>query len=161
MNGEFYGNQGGTRMRTFVTILTGFAILGLAAGCGGSQALKGNRELKDTIEMEQNGEYIEAMGIGAADPSLPSGTQRMATSRNAAVVDAEYQLAKRIKGVKLEGGITIEKAIETDSKISATVDTMVKGLEPTKIEWTKDDGCVVTLRIAKKEIEKQIGKNVE
>ena len=130
----------------------------LLAGCGGgSQALKGNRELKDTIELEAQKDYVEAMGIGAADQAMTSITQKRATSRNAARVDAQYQLVAKIKGVQVEGGITIQKAMETDSKISATVDNMVRGLEETKVEWTADDGCVVWLRIYKKDIAKETG----
>lgn len=131
------------------------------AGCGGgSAALKGG-ELKQTIDLpESAGDYYEAMGIGAADPNLPSSTQRKATSRNAAVVDAQYQLVAKLKGVKLEGGITIEKAMETDSKISATVNDVVKGGEVTKIEWANDDGCVATVRIHKKVVEKELGVKI-
>jgi hypothetical protein len=128
------------------------------AGCGGgSAALKGG-ELKQTIDLTpQSGDWVEAMGIGAADPALPSSTQRKATSRNAAVVDAQYQLVAKIKGVQVEGGITVEKAMETDSKITATVNNMIKGAEVTKIEWANDDGCVATVRLNKKMIAKETG----
>lgn len=129
-----------------------------AAGCGGGSAALKNGELKQTIDVQnQDSDYLEAMGIGAADPNLPTATQRKATSRNAAVVDAQYQLVAKIKGVQVEGGITIEKAMETNSKITASVNNMVKGIEPTKMEWTNDDGCVVTMRISKKLVEKELG----
>jgi hypothetical protein len=137
--------------------LTG-AVLAAAAGCGGGSAALKNGELKQTIEAPKNdGDYIEAMGIGAADPNLPTSTQRKATSRNAAVVDAQYQLVAKIKGVTIEGGITIEKAMETNSKITASVNNMVKGAEVTKIEWANDDGCVATVRLNKKIVEKELG----
>ena len=137
--------------------LTG-AVLTAAAGCGGGSAALKNGELKQTIEApKSDGDYIEAMGIGAADPNLPTSTQRKATSRNAAVVDAQYQLVAKIKGVTIEGGITIEKAMETNSKIPASVNNMVKGAETTKIEWASDDGCVATVRLNKKIVEKELG----
>ena len=135
------------------------AALALAvAGCGGgSKALK-NGELKQTIEApDQSGDYLVAMGIGAADPKLETATQRRATSRNAAIVDAQYQLVAKIKGVTIEGGITIEKAMETNSKITASVNNMVKGAEVTKMEWTNDDGCVAEVRLNKKAAEKELG----
>jgi hypothetical protein len=138
-------------------VLTG-AVLAAAAGCGGGSAALKNGELKQTIEAPtNNGDYIEALGIGAADPNLPTSTQRKATSRNAAVVDAQYQLVAKIKGVTIEGGITIEKAMETNSKITASVNNMVKGAEVTKIEWANDDGCVATVRLNKKIVEKELG----
>jgi hypothetical protein len=130
----------------------------MAAGCGGGSVALKNGELRNTIEAPtQSGDFIEAMGIGAADPALPTSTQRKATSRNAAVVDAQYQLVAKLKGVTIEGGITIEKAMETNSKITASVNNMVKGCEVTKIEWTNDDGCVVTVRLNKKAVEQELG----
>ncbi|MEK7475695.1 MAG: hypothetical protein AAB152_08695 [Candidatus Coatesbacteria bacterium] len=128
------------------------------AGCGPKSVALNNGELRSTIDAPtQSGDFIEAMGIGAADPALPTATQRKATSRNAAIVDAQYQLVAKLKGVTIEGGITIEKAMETSSKITASVNNMVKGAEVTKIEWTNDDGCVVTVRINKKAVEQELG----
>jgi len=130
----------------------------VVAGCGTKSVALKDGELKQTIEAPtQTGDFIEAMGIGAADPALPTATQRKATSRNAAVVDAQYQLVAKLKGVTIEGGITIEKAMETNSKITATVNNMVKGAEVTKIEWTNDDGCVATVRLNKNAVEKELG----
>jgi len=148
-------------MRTISLIAVTVMVLGLAAGCGGgSQALQGG-QLKQTIELEAQKDFIEAMGIGAADPNMATATQRKATSRNAARVDAQYQLVAKIKGVQIEGGITVSKAMETDSKISATVDNMVKGAEETKVEWANDDGCVVWLRVNKKDIAKETGLKLQ
>ena len=145
-------------MGTVRTMLAAGAAVALLAGCGAKSAALKNGELKQTIEAPtQNGDFIEAMGIGAADPNLPSSTQRKATSRNAAVVDAQYQLVAKLKGVTVEGGITIEKAMETNSKITASVNAMIKGAEITKIEWTNDDGCVATVRLNKKVVEKELG----
>ena len=128
------------------------------AGCGPKSVALNNGELRSTIDAPtQSGDFIEAMGIGAADPALPTATQRKATSRNAAIVDAQYQLVAKLKVVTIEGGITIEKAMETSSKITASVNNMVKGAEVTKIEWTNDDGCVVTVRINKKAVEQELG----
>jgi len=146
-------------MRTYLAVGIGLLLL---AGCGGgSKALKGG-QLKETIELNENaGEWIEAMGMGAADPNLPTLMQRRATSRNAAVVDAQYQLAGKIKGVQVVGGITVQKAIETDSKIQTSVDAMVKGAEVVKLEYDKEDGCVATLRIHKKIVEKELGIKIK
>lgn len=149
-------------MRTVTAIFAGLVAAGLVAGCGGGSKALSKGQLKQTIEAPaQKGEWIEAMGIGAADPNLPSSTQRKATSRNAAIVDAQYQLVAKIKGVKVEGGITIEKAMETNSKITASVNDMVKGAEVTKIEWANDDGCVATVRLNKKAVEKELGLKLE
>ena len=144
-------------MQKMTWLVVGVAMIAVAGCGGGSAALKGG-ELRQTIDLpDSSGKYYEAMGIGAADPNLPSSTQRKATSRNAAIVDAQYQLVAKLKGVTIEGGITIEKAMETDSRITASVNNMVKGAEVTKIEWANDDGCVATVRIHKKIVEKELG----
>ena len=93
------------------------------------------------------------MGIGAADSTLTNNTQRRATSRDAAIVQAQYEMLSYVKGVQLEGGITVEKAMETDSKVESYLKEVIKGAEVVKTEWTNDDGCVVTLRLDKKKIE--------
>jgi hypothetical protein len=131
-------------------------------GCGpSSQYLEGGK-LKQTIESTNvEGRYIIGFGIGAAPKDSTDLTQRRASSRNAAIVAAQYELVSRIKGVRIEGGVTIEKAMETDSKIKATVDDVIKGAEIIKQEWTNDDGCVVTLRIDKEELAKQLGVKLE
>jgi len=107
------------------------------------------------------GVYIEAMGIGAADPARPTSTQRKTTSRDAAVVDAQYQLVAKLKAVQIEGGITIEQAMDTNPRISAMVNNLVRDAEITTMEWTNDDGCVVTARISKSAIEKGLGLKLQ
>ena len=142
-------------------VMAGVA-LGVLAGCGSKSAALKDGELKQTIDVRENaGEFIEVMGIGAADPAMKTATQRKASSRNAAVVDAEFQMVKKLKGVQVEGGITVEKAMESDSKITTKVNDMVKGMEQTKLEWTNDDGCIVTMRLSKKIVEKEMGIKIK
>ena len=73
----------------------------------------------------------------------------MATSRNASIINAQYNMLSFIKGVQLEGGIMVEKAIETDSALATTINSLIKGAQVVKTEWTSDDGCVVVLRLPK------------
>ena len=69
---------------------------------------------------------------------------------------AQYEMLSMIKGVDLEGGIRVEKAIETDSVLQTKIDAAIKGAEIIKTEWTNDDGCVVTLRISKKRLQEMM-----
>ena len=129
------------------------ALVGLI-GCGGSKSYVKKGEIDKTISQKAEGSrYIEAIGIGAADGTLTNTTQRRATSRDAAVVQAQYEMLSYVKGVQLEGGITVEKAMETDSKLESYLKEVIKGAEIVKSEWTNDDGCLVTLRLDKKKIE--------
>ncbi|MBI5744266.1 MAG: hypothetical protein HY952_06935 [Elusimicrobia bacterium] len=128
----------------------------LAAGCSSSPD-KGTVGKTGEIEREWVEEgitknYVFARGIGAADQTLENKTQRMATSRNASIVNAQYNMLSFIKGVNLEGGITVEKALETDSVLATKIDSVIKGAQVVRTEWTSDDGCVVVLRLAKKSL---------
>jgi hypothetical protein len=130
-------------------------VLTALSGCGSSTntyVKKG--EIQKTIVQESDQKkYIETLGIGAADSTLTNNTQRRATSRDAAIVQAQYEMLSIIKGVQLEGGITVQKAMETDSQIETNVKEIIKGSEVVKTEWTNDDGCVVTLRLDKKKLD--------
>lgn len=126
----------------------------LAAGCS-STPNKGTVSSSGEIEREWVEEgitknYIFARGIGAADQTLENKTQRMATSRNASIVNGQYNMLSFVKGVNLEGGITVEKAIETDSVLATKIDAVIKGAQVVRTEWTSDDGCVIVLRLPKK-----------
>ncbi len=123
------------------------------SGCGGKAYVKEGEIQKTITQQAESSKYFEALGIGAADATLANTTQRRATSRDAAIVQAQYEMLSYVKGVQLEGGITVEKAMETDSKIETYLKEVIKGAEIVKSEWTNDDGCVVTLRLEKKKLE--------
>jgi hypothetical protein len=131
----------------------------LLAACGGGKKSYVKRgELDKTLDQEAiSKKYLEAVGIGAADSTLTNSTQRKATARNAAIVAAQYEMLSMVKGVELEGGIRVEKAVETDSVLQTKIDAAIKGAEIIKSEWTNDDGCVVTLRLDKKRLQDQMG----
>ena len=126
----------------------------LLAGCSSSPD-KGSVSSSGEIEREWVEEgitknYVFARGMGAADQTLENKTQRMATSRNASIVNAQYNMMSFLKGVNLEGGITVEKAIETDSVLATKINSVIKGAQVVRTEWTADDGCIVVLRLPKK-----------
>ena len=142
------------------------AVAGLALVAGCSHAPKSkvekNGDLSRAIDEQMSTKtYLEAIGIGAADSQMTNQTQRMATSRNAAVVAAQHEMLSTIKGTRLQGGITVEKAVETDSKLQTTIDEVIKGAEIVKTEWTKDDGCVITIRIPKDRLQRMMGVQFE
>lgn len=132
------------------------------AGCGGVTMHVKKGELRDVLPQEfVEKHYIQTIGIGAADESMRSKTQRRSASRNAAIVMAHYEMLSIVKGIKLVGGVTVEKAMETDSRILSVVDDSIKGTEIIQTEWTEDDGCVVTLRLDRKRFEEQIGEKFD
>lgn len=130
----------------------------LLAACSGNKTYVKKGEIDKTLDQTAvTKSYIEAIGIGAADATLTNTTQRRATSRNAAIVAAQYEMLSMIKGVELEGGITVQKAIETNSNLQTSIDAAIKGAEIVKSEWTNDDGCLVTLRLPKKRLADMMG----
>ncbi len=148
-------------MKKLIGVTLVFALAVTLTGCGGSKYLE-NGQLKSTIDQTNElDKYIIAIGLGAPAKDATDSTQRKATSRNAAIVAAQYDLVGRVKGVKIEGGISIQKAIETDSKISAIVNDSILGAETTKTEWTADDGCVVTMRLDKDKLAKQLNVKLQ
>jgi hypothetical protein len=128
------------------------------AGCGGNRSYVKNGEIRQTLDQEAvKSKYIETIGIGAADSALTNTTQKRATSRDAAIVQAQYEMLSIVKGIEVEGGITVQKAIETDSRLETKVKETIRGAEVVKTEWTSDDGCLVTLRLDRKRLESQMG----
>ncbi|MFH1288811.1 MAG: hypothetical protein ABII25_08985 [bacterium] len=148
-------------MKNLLVVLAGFVLSINLIGCGSGikTHVKGG-ELQQTMGGETQGsDFIQSIGIGAADQKIDNKTQKMSTSRNAAIVMAQYEMVGIIKGLQVEGGITVSKAMETNSDISVKVNESVKGAEILKTEWTVDDGCVVTLRLSKKRLAQMLKMN--
>jgi hypothetical protein len=134
------------------------AIVAALAGCGGVTSRVKNGQVQSVIDQSPDHRgYVEAIGIGASDPSLPTETQRKALARDAAIVKAQYEMLSMVKGVELEGGITVDRALETDSNLETRLKETIRGAEILKSEFTADHGCVVTLRLPKSRLEKLMG----
>jgi hypothetical protein len=134
------------------------AVLGAAAlfaGCGGVQSRVHSGTVDPVINQDPaHGNFITSIGIGGSDPALPSDTQRKALARDAAIVKAQYEMLSMIKGVTLKGGVKVERALETDSVLEASMLEAIRGAEIVKSEFTSDNGCVVTMRIPRTRLEK-------
>jgi hypothetical protein len=148
-------------MNTVIARRAACAALLAAAACSGPRARLEQGRLPQTIDQRPvAGRWIEAIGIGASDPALPTETQRKALARDAAIVKAQYELLSLVKGVRLEGGVTVSRAIETDSELAARVNATLRGAEVLKSEFTEDHGCVVTLRLPRERLEDAIGERL-
>ncbi len=140
-----------------IVYLMGLAVLLVSVGCSTTTASKVDREgdIQRDIQMRNiQKDFVETIGIGAADQNLTNTTQRRSLSRDAAIVKAQYEMLSIIKGLRLSGEITVEQAITTNSQLKTAIDTLIKGAEIIRTQWTSDDGCVVTLRIDKKRLDK-------
>lgn len=144
-----------------ITALTVLALATFLEGCAGVTARVKDGRVMDTIDqMPVTYGYYEAIGIGASDPALPTETQRRALARDAAIVKAQYELLSMLKGVRLLGGVSVDRGLETESKLEARLMETIQGAEIYKSEFTKDNGCVVTLRLPKEYTVAPIGEGL-
>jgi hypothetical protein len=146
-----------TKPRLSRTLLTASLLGGLAllAGCGGVQSRVHSGVVDPVLNQDPaHGKYLTAIGIGGSDPDLSSDTQRKALARDAAIVKAQYEMLSMVKGVTLKGGVKVERALETDSTLEASMMEVIRGAEIVKAEFTSDNGCVVTLRLPRSRLEK-------
>ncbi|MFI5363525.1 MAG: hypothetical protein ACHQ49_16275 [Elusimicrobiota bacterium] len=140
----------------------GLAAAAALSACSGVQSRVHDGKLETTIDQRAlHGKQLEAIGIGASDPTLATDTQRKALSRDAAIVKAQYELLSMVKGVTLSGGITVDRAMETDSNLQTKILETIRGAEIVKSEFTADNGCVVTLRLPKERLEQMMGVRFE
>lgn len=134
----------------------------LLGACAGVESRVKDGRIGEVIDQRPVAKgYIEAIGIGASDPELKTVTQRKALARDAAIVKAQYELLSLVKGVTLEGGVTVSRALETDSALAARVHDTIKGAEVLKSEFTEDHGCVVTLRLPRARLEEMMGVRLQ
>lgn len=143
------------RYLTTAGLAAGVAVLG---GCGGVQSRVHDGQVQGVIDQspDRSG-YIETIGIGASDLALPSDTQRKSLARDAAIVKAQYEMLSMLKGVELSGGVTVARAIETDSDLRTRLQETIRGAEVLKSEFTSDGGCVVTMRLPKRRLHEMMG----
>jgi hypothetical protein len=140
----------------------GLAAVAALAACSGVQSRVHDGKVETTIDQKAvRGGQLEAIGIGASDPALASDTQRKALSRDAAIVKAQYEMLSMVKGVTIEGGITVDRAMEKDSSLETKIMETIRGAQIVKSEFTADNGCVVTLRLPKSRLEKMMGVRFE
>jgi hypothetical protein len=132
-----------------------------AVGCAHIPRATVAGHLRDAWDQISTSDYLRVRGIGAAPDEITGQTKRRGFSRNAALVAARYQLLSVIKGVKLEGGVTISQLMEKDSLIREIANEVVAGGEEIQTDWLTDDGCVVTLELRRDKVERLIQRKTK
>ena len=115
--------------KMLLAVVAMVVLYGCAGGPGTGTVSKSGEIEREWVEEGITDHYIFARGIGAADQKMDNKTQQMATSRYAAIVNAHYHMLSLIKGVNLEGGITVSKAMETDSNLTTSINAAIKGAQ--------------------------------
>ncbi len=147
-------------MKNHVAVVGAALGAALLAACDSPPSRVRKGKVIETISQSpvQNS-YVEAIGIGASDPDLPTETQRKSLARDAAIVKAQFEMLSMIKGVTLSGGVTVQRAMETDSTLEARIHETIRGAEILKSEFTSDSGCVVTIRLPKARLQEILGRH--
>ena len=138
-------------MRTIVAVIGVVLVL---SGCGHVERSVTKGQVADTLNDLSDRKHLKFRGIGAAPTESKDLTQRRAMSRNAALVNGRLQVLAYLKGVTISGGITVAQAMEIGGEIREQADQLVRGAEEETAEYTSDDGCVVTLRIRRADVDK-------
>ena len=124
----------------------------VGVGCAGLDRSMSRGQVKDVWTQASDKEYIRTRGVGAAPTEVADPTRRRGLARNAALVAARYEMLQIIKGLRVTGGLTVEKLIQTDGRIAEVANKIVAGAEEVQTEWGKGDGCVVLLELKRDQV---------
>lgn len=135
-----------------IAVVLGVMIL--AQGCGADRrALTRERTVRDVLTVTSDANYIRVRGFGAVPEGIKDQVRRRGLSRNAGLVSARYEMSVLLRGVRTTGGLAIASLIEKDSRIQEKMDQVISGAEEEVVEFTRDDGAIVLLRIERSKIE--------
>ena len=105
--------------------------------------------------------YLETKGMGIPPASIQynetNRLERRSRARDAALIQAQYEMLSILKGVHITGGVTVQNAMVTDSTIKANVDDVLKGATIESVEWGQDDSCILTLHVSKDRVHRLMG----
>jgi hypothetical protein len=135
-------------------VVVAFASVILASGCATDQrALTKERTIRDLWGLASDATYLRVRGVGAVPPGITDQTRRRGLSRNAGLVSARYEMSVLLRGVRTTGGLTVASLVEKESRIKERMDQVISGAEEELVEFTRDDGAVVLLRIARSAVD--------
>lgn len=101
------------------------------------------------------GGYVYFDGAGNADPQKDNRTQRKSLSEQAAISDAKVKLAYYMHSLPHKSGVTLQEVMEKDGTVERRVRAFIKGVEVVEREWDAEDNCRVSVRVNKKDLQRQ------
>lgn len=128
----------------------------LLSGCAGVPRSTEHGEIKSVWSQISTKEFVRVRGIGAVPDGTLGQTARRGASRNASLVAARYELLALVKGVKLEGGVSIGQLMVNSDVVREIANDLVRGGEEVQTEWLADDGAVTTLELRRSTVERLI-----
>ncbi len=149
-------NQGLHNIKVRVVFFSSFLMLVTAlSGC--HSKLDPFRDNHDGPGQGVNDGVVQTVGIAAAEPILTDPTQRRATSRNEAIIVADYEMIEVLKGLHYSDGSKVENRMNADPAFLASIYNLVDSSTVTKTEFTNDDGALVTIQLLHSQIRTVVG----
>jgi hypothetical protein len=102
-----------------------------------------------TKELVQRNEKLDVVGSSALPGS--EGLTKIRAKR-AAEADAYRKLGERVLGVKVSGSTTVRDLALQNDQVVKTMAGIIKGAEPTAIQFQKDGSCEVTMQLKVSEV---------
>ena len=126
------------------------------SGCSGANRSLNKGVIKDIWTQASDSNTIRVRGVGSAPDGIVNETQKRGLAREAALVNGRREALALLRGVKLTGGITIQKLMEKDSSVKELANAVILGMEEVQTEFTADSGCVVLLELKRDKLAKML-----
>ncbi len=97
---------------------------------------------------------LQAMGV--PNSKLKNIVQRKASSKRAAILNAQYQVLEKFKGSKIEGAAGMSDFESTGIAIAQEVSGIVKGGSVKKITWDEQQNAEIIYEVKAKGLKKKV-----
>ena len=127
-------------------------------GCAGTNRSLSKGAVRDIWAQASDKEYIRVRGIGVPPETAKGETEKKGLAREAALVQARYELLALLRGVKITGGLNVAALMEKDGHIREIANAVILSAEEVQTEWATDGGCIVLVEIKRDKVEKMLAQ---
>lgn len=93
------------------------------------------------------GDYLWVRGMGAANPTHSSDSQRRIMSREAAIAHAYQRASEVLFGANVQSHVQVVDAVSSASTLDSTSQGIIQRMELVSTEYLNDGGCTVIMRL--------------
>lgn len=94
--------------------------------------------------------------VGVPNRKLTNIVQRKASSKRAAILNAQYQVLEKFKGSKIEGAAGMSNFESTGIAIAQEVSGIVKGGSVKKVTYDKDQNCEIIYEVKARGLKRKV-----
>ena len=129
-----------------------FIILVLIFSYGVAQELSKEGTVIEKIgeqgQIDWSGGFIYATGIGLPPEGEENTQYGKTAARQAAIVDAQKNLAEIVYGVRIDSYTLVKDSILSNTVTKTSVEGFIRGAQPVSFKFTKEGAAEATLRLA-------------